>query len=48
MSQFGNLTDCGGRGIVRAAWGRGVAGLTRGPVKAETAGPNPVVPAATT
>ena len=43
-----NLTDCYARGIVRARWGRGVAGLTRGPVTAETAGPNPVVPAPTT
>jgi hypothetical protein len=30
--------------ITRRTWGRGVAGLTRGPVKAETAGPNPVAP----
>ena len=42
------MTDWYRRGIVAPAWGRGVAGLTRGPVKAETAGPNPVVPVRST
>ena len=45
-SGFAWLTHLVPYGINRArARGRGVAGLTRGPVKAETAGPNPVAPA---
>ncbi len=41
------MTVPGEYGIFRpAGWGRGVAGLTRGPVKAEIAGSNPVAPEA--
>ena len=33
---------------IRRLWGRGVVGLTRGPVKAEIAGSKPVAPAEAT